>query len=105
MLATDDLSEAHERERQQYRQEIDSLTRAVDKARHDSLTQLKLRRSPSVSHAMLDPACATGAGAPPPRLGETPLSQRDKSSPPSLPRDYLPPLAPPPATWCGNNTA
>ena len=65
---------------------------------------VELRRSPSVSHAMLDPACATGAGAPPPRLGETPLPQRDKSSPPSLPRDCLPPLAPPPVTSCGKNT-
>ena len=50
MLAVDQLSEAHdherltERERQQYRQEIDSLTRAVDKARHDCLTQLKEER-------------------------------------------------------------
>ena len=48
MLAADQLSEAHERlterERQQYRQEIDSLTRAVDKARHDCLTQLKEER-------------------------------------------------------------
>ena len=45
----------------------------------------------SSSYAMLDPACATGAGAPPPRLGASPLPQRDSSS--SLPREFLPPLA------------
>ena len=44
------------------------------------------------SHAMLDPACATGAGAPPPRLGASPLPQRDSSH--SLPREFLPPLSP-----------
>ena len=45
----------------------------------------------SSSYAMLDPACATGAGAPPPRLGASPSPQRDSS--PTLPREFLPPLA------------
>ena len=40
-MAADELSEAHERERQQYRQEIDSLTKAVDSVR---LTKLKDER-------------------------------------------------------------
>ena len=50
----------------------------------------------ATSHAMLDPACATGAGAPPPRLGlgASPLPQRDSSH--SLPREFLPPLSPHP---------
>lgn len=53
---------------------------------------------PSVSRAMLDPACATGAGAPPPRLGASPLPQRDSS--PSLPREFLPPLSPHHSSAC-----
>ena len=43
-MATDELSEAHERERQQYRQEIDSLTKAVDSVRSGSLAKLKDER-------------------------------------------------------------
>lgn len=50
------------------------------------------------SHAMLDPACATGAGAPPPRLGASPLPQRESSH--SLPREFLPPLSPNHAHAC-----
>ena len=60
MLATDQLlSEAHERERQQYRQEIDSLTRAMDKARHDCLTQLN-KSSPRslLTKGLLAATCA-----------------------------------------------
>ena len=43
-MAADELSEAHERERQQYRQEIDSLTKAVDSMRSGSLSKLKDER-------------------------------------------------------------
>ena len=43
-MAADELSEAHERERQQYRQEIDSLTKAVDSVRSGSLAKLKDER-------------------------------------------------------------
>ena len=43
-MAADEVSEAHERERQQYRQEIDSLTKAVDSVRSGSLTKLRDER-------------------------------------------------------------
>ena len=54
-MAADELPEAHERERQQYRQEIDSLTKAVDSVRSGSLTKLKdererVQRLSSASH-------------------------------------------------------
>ena len=43
-MAANELLEAHERERQQYRQEIDSLTKAVDSVRSGSLAKLKDER-------------------------------------------------------------
>ena len=48
-MAADELSEARERERQQYRQEIDSLTKAVDSVRSGSLSKLKDERERAAS--------------------------------------------------------
>ena len=80
-MATDELSEAHERERQQYRQEIDSLTKAVDSVRSGSLAKLKDERervqrlapySPSPSLSTRDSASAGPHTSPGPRSWHQP---------------------------------
>ena len=62
-MATDELSEAHERERQQYRQEIDSLTKAVDSVRSGSLAKLKDERERVQRSAPRPPRALARTGA------------------------------------------